>query len=81
MDTRILKKKVTYTLPEVTVQMIQEEAKKRNLNMSVLVQLALEDFCRKEKTSDKWKMTPLNCHSIEVNLFLISLYSIVSYEW
>ena len=53
MDTRILKKKVTYTLPEVTVQMIQEEAKKRNLNLSVLVQLALEDFCRKEKTSDK----------------------------
>lgn len=53
MDARILKKKVTYTLPEVTVQMIQEEAKKRNLNMSVLVQLALEDFCRKEKTSDK----------------------------
>lgn len=43
------KKKATYTLPESLIDQLKKESKERNLNMSVLVQLAVENFIRKEK--------------------------------
>ena len=46
MDKR---KKVAYTLPETLVERLKEYSKERNLNMSVLVQIALENLLRKEE--------------------------------
>lgn len=47
------RKQVAYTLPEAMVKQIREEAKRRHLNMSVLVQLALEEYLRKEEKGVK----------------------------
>lgn len=47
------RKQVAYTLPEAMVKQVREEAKKRHLNMSVFVQLALEEYLRKEERNDK----------------------------
>lgn len=53
MEKREIKRKATFSLPEAIIQKVKEEAKNRHLNMSVFVQLALEEYCRKEEKSDK----------------------------
>lgn len=53
MEVRETKKKITFSLPEAIIQKVREEAKNRHLNMSVFVQLALEEYCRKEERNDK----------------------------
>lgn len=47
------RKQVAYTLPETIIQKVKEKSKERHLNMSVFVQLALEEYLRKEEKSDK----------------------------
>lgn len=47
------RKQVAYTLPEIMVKQIREESKKRYLNMSVLVQLAIEEYLGKEEKGVK----------------------------
>lgn len=47
------RKKVAYTLPESLVERLKEYSKERNLNMSVLVQIALENLIGKEDKGEK----------------------------
>ena len=46
-----VKKKVKscYTLPEELVKQLQKKSIERNLNKSILIQLALEEYFRKEQ--------------------------------
>lgn len=47
------KQKATYSLPTYVIEALKLESKNRGLNMSVLVQLALEEFLRKEEQGAK----------------------------
>lgn len=43
------RKKATYTLPISLIEKLKDLSKKRQLNMSVLLQLALEKYFREEE--------------------------------
>lgn len=43
------RQKVSYTMPPNVIEKLKEHSKKTNINMSVLVQLAIEDYLRKEE--------------------------------
>lgn len=43
------RQKVTYTMPQSVIEKLKEHSEKTNINMSVLVQLAIEEFLRKEE--------------------------------
>ncbi len=49
MKERVYRKKVSYSLPEKTIETLKAMSIKKGINQSVLVQLALEEFFRKEE--------------------------------
>lgn len=47
------RKKATYSLPTSLIERLKELSKERQINMSILLQLALEDYLRKEGKGEK----------------------------
>lgn len=47
------KKAITITLPEKTIKQLDKLKEKKQMNKSVLVQLALEEYARKEERENE----------------------------